>query len=590
MYDLRAEIEKLKADNEHLEKELAAERSARETMRARYEELLVRLTTELAILQRRVFGQKAERLKNAQAQQSILDILQSLGLLKAGDVDAGERADALLSDLKDEADAPEPAKPVKPKEKKAKKVTPHGRRKPEDSQLPVQRIVLEPVERGLPGGDLLQRIGEETSSFLEHRPGSVVRVEVVRPKYIRPEQAGTSSASALAAERAAADSDGESAGPAPLVQVLVADPVELPISKGLAGPALLAHILIMKYLDHLPLHRMERIFLRDGVNFRRSTLCGFVQGCASLLRRLVDAMWADTKKNSPLILTDACGVLIREPEKCRRGHFQVFIAPGRHVHFAYLPKNDGDAVATLLAGFKGKLQSDASSVYHETFRREPLITEVGCWAHARRGFYNALPSAQSLALVGIGFIHELYEAQNKATDPATGLVDGPKRRTLALPKLAELKEWRDRVWPTCVKYSPIETALGYVDRQWTALTRFLDDGTLRLDNNPSELALRHQKVGENAWLFCATDSGAEWNATVVSLIASCRVHDVEPYGYLRDVLSLMPGWPVPRVLELAPVNWKQTSERPDVQEQLKRLQPLRTVQPHDPSGSIPAGA
>ena len=131
-------------------------------------------------------------------------------------------------------------------------------------------------------------------------------------------------------------------------------------------------------------------------------------------------------------------------------------------------------------------------------------------------------------------------------------------------------------------HSPMETALGYVERQWTPLTRFLHDGTLRLDNNPSELALRHQKVGENNWIFCATDVGAEWNATVVSPIASCRMHDVEPYAYLRDVLSLLPAWTHTRTLELAPANWKETAQRPEVQEQLKHLQPLRKPVPHTP--------
>jgi len=339
---------------------------------------------------------------------------------------------------------------------------------------------------------------------------------------------------------------------------------------------------VMKYADHIPLHRMERIFLRDGVHLARSTLCGFVQGSVALLRHIVEAMWVDAKANSPLILTDACGVLIREKERCRRGHFQVFIAPARHVFFAYLKENNGAAVAALLKGFQGKLQSDASAVYHETFRREPNLVEVGCWAHARRGMYNALLTTKDLALVGIGFIGELYDAQDQATNALTGLVDGARRRELALPVLGRLSDWIKRERPRCAPHSPMETALGYLERQWTPLTRFLDDGVLRLDNNPSELALRHQKIGENNWIFCATDGGAEWNATVVSLIASCRMHDVEPYAYLRDVLSLLPAWPHTRALELAPANWSETAKRPDVREQLKHLQPLRHSLVHDP--------
>lgn len=584
MAGLLEENRHLKADNEKLRKELESERAAREALRVAHESLVVRLTTELSILQRRVFGQKAERLRNAEAQQSFLDILRELGLLKAGDVEAGERAEALVGDLRDEALAPSPPAghaDGKDDGRKKKKAKPHGRRKPEDSKVPVERIVLEPVERTLPGGEALQRIGEETVSYLDHRPGSVVRVEVIRPKYLRPQDVGTSSASTLMTPEADL-AGGNTEKPAALVKFCIADAVALPISKGLAGAALLAHVLVMKYADHIPLHRMERIFLRDGVHLARSTLCGFVQGSVTLLRHIVEAMWLDAKANSPLILTDACGVLIRQKDRCRRGHFQVFIAPARHVFFAYLKENNGAAVAALLKGFQGKLQSDASAVYHETFRREPILIEVGCWAHARRGMYNALLTHKALALVGIGFIGELYDAQDQATDPLTGLVDGAKRRALALPVLEKLMAWIQRERPGCVPHSPMETALGYIERQWTPLRRFLDDGTLRLDNNPSELALRHQKVGENNWIFCATDGGAEWNATVVSLIASCRMHDVEPYAYLRDVLTLLPAWPQTRALELAPANWKQTVQRPEIQEQLKHLQPLRKSVLHAP--------
>lgn len=575
MTDLLAENQRLTAENELLRKQLEAERRTRE-------ELVVRLTTELTILRRRVFGQKAERLRNKAAQLSFVDILRDLGLLKAGDLEAGERAEAMLDDLRDEAESPpsnEKTESDDKPEKKPKKRHRHGRRKPEDSNVPAERIVLEPVERTMPGGELLERIGEEKTSYLDHRPASVVRVDVIRPKYMRPQDVGTAAASGLATS-STEQTDETDDKPAALVKVFVADPPSLPIPKGLAGAALLAHVLVMKYADHLPLHRLERIFRRDGVHLPRSTLCGFVQGSVALLRHIVEAMWRDAKASSPLLLTDACGVLVRAKDRCRKGAFQVFIAPTRHVFFAYLRENNGAAVAGLLEGFSGKLQSDASAVYHETFRRQPGIIEVGCWAHARRGLYEALASARHLALIGIGFIRQLYDAQDAAVDPLTGIIDGAKRRELAQPVLAELSAWIKQERPRCVPHSPIETALGYIERQWIPLTRFLDDGTLRLDNNPSELELRHQKVGENNWLFCATDGGAEWNATVVSLIASCRMHDVEPYAYLRDVLSLLPAWSQARVLDLAPLNWKQTAQRPEVLEQLKRLQPLRSIAHH----------
>jgi transposase len=280
-------------------------------------------------------------------------------------------------------------------------------------------------------------------------------------------------------------------------------------------------------------------------------------------------------------------VLILAKERCRRGAFQVFIAPQRHVLFAYLKENNGPAVADLLKGFVGKLLSDASSVYHETYRREPGVIEVDCWSHARRGLYKALPSARELALIGIGLIGRLYDAHDDSVDPATGLVDAAQRRKLAAPLLEELSGWIARERPKLEPHSPIEVALGYIERQWVGLTRFLDDGTLRLDNNPSELALRHQKVGLKNWLFCATDGGAEWNAVMVSLLASCRMHGIEPLGYLRDVLTLLPSWPKSAVLELAPSNWRNTLEKPETLEKLKRLQLIRYDSDHALSGTTP---
>jgi transposase len=596
-------LEILRAENERLKALLAARTSERddlaakrdelqatiESMRTAHEAMVIRLSTEVLALKRQLFGPKAERIKNAEAQRSLFDVLKDMGRLKTGDLAAGDRADATLGELREEsahgASEDASSKRLPPRSKKAKKRTPHGRRKLDEANLPVERIIVEPLERKLEGGNELVKIGEEKSSHLDYRPSSLMRVEVVRPKYMRPEEVGTPCTSSKAppagpetdevnspaVDTAPATDDGNAVA---LVKVLVAEPPELPISKGLAGAGLLALVLVMKYADHLPLFRQERIFKRQGVHLPRSTLCGFVQSCYVLLRPLVEAMWKAAKLNA-LLLTDACRVLVRDKEKCRRGHFQVFIAPDQHVLFSYLPENNGAAVADLLKGFTGKLLSDASSVYHESYRRQPAVIEVNCWSHARRGLYNAYPSAPELALVGIGFIGQLYDAHDASMDPATGQVDAARRKTLAEPILRDLVAWLERERPKLTPSSPIEVALGYIQRQWTGLTRFLEDGSLRLDNNPSELELRHQKVGAKNWLFCATDGDAQWNAVVVSLIASCRMHDIEPLAYLRDVLTLLPSWKMDRILELAPLHWRQTLQKPETQQELKRRQLIR---------------
>ena len=529
---------------------------------------IIALESEIEVWKRRLFGQKAERVKNNEAQASLFALLEQMGRLAAGDLAAGEVADELISDLRDEAaspSSPSPSPSPSPSRGEKRKGT-AGRRKLSESDLPVHRIVLNPI--GYTGGadDELVKVGEEISRHVDYQPGSHVVVEVVRPKCIKKADAGTSSSS--------------SSSPEPAVEFFIADAAELPISKGLAGPGLLANVLVRKYADHLPLHRQERILLREGIRFGRSTLCGWVQGCAALLVHITDAMWRESKTTAPLLLTDACGVLIREPERCRRGHFQVFIDPGRHVNFRYLATSDGATIANELAGFSGMLQADAAATYHETLRRETAIIEVGCWAHARRNFFEALGFDRERALIGIGFIAKLYDAHRGAMD-AAGVVDGPMRKMLASPVLDRLMKWTGGERPTLTAPSPIERALGYLERHWIALTRFLDDGRLRLDNNPSELELRHQVVGRKNWLFCATDGGATWNAITVTLIASCRIHGIEPWRYLRDVLTLLPAWDRTKVLSLAPAQWRETRQQTQTRQLLDSRQLLGRGVVHD---------
>lgn len=546
-------MEQLLSENAQLKEEVAELRAANEELRKLHDGL----TLALARLQRQLFGQKAERVPTADTQLPLTEVLLALGRLPQVDAPAENGSSGESS----------PSSTGTP-EKKPKKVTPHGRRKLSEENLPVERIVIEPPERTLPGGELLTKVGEELSHHIDYRPSSLVRVEVVRPKYLRPEDVGTSASSASADIPEACD---DIDAVAPLVKVLVAEPPSLPLPRSLAGPGLLAIVLVWKYADHLPLHRQERIFKRQGFRLARSTLCGFVAGAVGLLVLIVEAMWEESRTTAPIILTDGTGVLILEKDKCRRGHFYVFIDVGRHVIFRFLKTNDGASVAEALKGYSGLLQSDASSVYHELHRREPGIIEAGCWSHGRRHLFDALPTDRQRALIGIGFISKLYDAHRAALGPDGVTVDAVKRKLLAQPVLDDLQKWVRQERQLVDKGTVIELALGYLERQWVPLTRFLEDGRIRLDNNPSELELRHEAVGRKNWLFCATDNGAEWNAVVVSLIASCRMHDIEPWAYLRDVLTLLPSWRQTQVIELAPSNWRATLARPETQRLLAEL-------------------
>jgi len=557
---VRAPLEEIR----RLKGELAVVRAERDEAAAEAAELrklYENLCHEYSKLRRKVMGPTREHVSVGEAQHSLFELLEKLGLVKtATKVEPKDELDGLRRRLEE----------GRRQEQKKRTAKPHGRRDLTGVDLPVERIVLEPSERLMKGGELLEKIGEEVAEVLERRPASLVRVQVVRPKYKKP------GSPLLRAVRG----DGEAP---PDTAIVVAPPLERPLQRGMAGPGLLAYVLVSKYADHIPLHRLEAIFEREGLRLSRSTLCDWVRGCAALLEHIVEAMWTDARETAPLVLTDATGVLVRHSEQCRRVSLYVLVVPGEYVLFGAVARNDGQSVAALLAGFGGRpIISDASAVYHELQRQEQRagrpILEVGCWSHARRGLFDALATDRERALTAIGFISLLYQAHRESTD-AAGRTVGARRKRLAAPVLEKLFAYVEAERPRLVKGTPIDEAFGYLINQRKPLCRFLDDGRLRLDNNPSELALRAEVVGRRNWLFCGSDAGVEWNTTVVSLIASCRLHGIEPWAYLRDVLSLLPGWKKDRVLELAPKHWKATRAKRSTRRRLEELQLLGRPEP-----------
>jgi transposase len=573
----RAEIEA------HYEARLAALARERDELRARAEraehernefrKLYNLVLFELERLKRQLFGQKAEAVDPAQVQLVFEPVLAALDRARDGGDGAAEQVASELAKLRERAQAE-----VARRKAEKKPAKPHGRRDLSQENLPVEDIVLEPPERKLPGGDALVKIGEEVSEHIDRRPATLVRVRVIRPKYKVPDAVEAAEVAVAAVAEAAKRG-----------AIVIADLPERPIPRGIAGPGLLAHVLVSKFADHLPLHRQEKIFRREGLHLPRSTLCGFVQGSVTLLSRVVDAMWEDARATARWICIDATGVLVLAQEKCRRNHFWVMVAERQHVLFRYTRTHNGGDPAKLLEGYRGYVIADASAVYHELYRREPGIIEVGCWAHARRGAFEALSSDEPRALVLIGFIGLLYDAHLLATDPKTGVTDGEKRKADAAPVLDRLYAWIAGERLKVADESPIAKAMNYLVNHKVPLTRFLDDGVLRLDNNLSELELRREKVGAHNWLYCGSDDGAHWNATAVSLVASCQLHGIEPWAYLRDVLTLLPCWPAKNVLALSPKYWNETRQQPETQQRLAALRLLgRDDASHDADTTPPA--
>jgi transposase len=538
--------------------ELRNERDRAEHEREQYRKLYTLVLYELERLKRQLFGKKAESVDPAQVQLAFGPVFDALARAEAGDASAQADLQHELQKLREEAEQARALPDERGKPRKG-----HGRRNFDLEKAPVETIVLEPPERLLPGGDALIRIGEEVSEHFDYRPASIVRVRVERPKYRTP----TSTAAAS--------------------PILIADLPERAIPRSVAGPGLIAHVITQKFCDHLPLNRQQEIFKRHGVHLPRSTLANWVQGGTTLLRCIYDAMWQDAREHAAWLAIDATGVLVQAAEQCRRGHFWVVIAERDHVLFRYTTKHNGSVPANMLSGFSGYVIADASSVYHELYRSDPNIIEVACWSHARRRWFEALAVDRDRALVGIGFIGLLYDAHRAAIDPTTGVADTLRRRTAAEPIVRRLYEWIEHERPRVVDESPIAKAMNYLVNQREPLTRFLEDGRLRLDNNLSELELRRQVVGRSNWTFCGSDDGAEWNAIATSLIASCKLHDIEPWAYLRDVLMLLPNWPRSTVLELAPKFWKQTREQPQTQQRLAAVRLLgRFDDAHAPEARV----
>jgi transposase len=349
--------------------------------------------------------------------------------------------------------------------------------------------------------------------------------------------------------------------------VLQGEPLELPIPRGLAGPGLLADTIVKRLADHTPLHRMERIYARDGLFLSRQTICGWHLTLSELVRVLLDAMWADAL-DSPYLCVDATGVLVQHAEKCKRGHFFVVIAPEKHVLFRFSEKHNNAAVDAMLAEYVGILVADAHVVFDHLFLGGQ-VREAGCWAHARRYFFKALSTEPQRARRALEFFEQLFTAERHAK----GLSPEQRKERRALvhePIVAAFERWCDDESLKVVDESPLAKAIAYARNQRAALRTFLDDGRVPIDNNWSERELRRIAWGRDNWLFVGSEDGGEATANFVSLIASCQLHGLEPLAYLRDLFCLLPWWPKSQVLDLAPARWKATVAQPDVEATLAK--------------------
>ena len=550
-----------------LEQALVAERAARAAEQSRADDAVAErdrlrdayrhLQLQVELARRRLVVAKAERIDTTQLQLEFAAKLAALDAL-GGQLDPASAGDA---------PADRPDKPTH-----CKKRRPGGRRDLKQMDLPEERIeISDPALEGT-----APRMGTEDSCKLMWRRGGFVRLVVARVKY-RVAEAATDTTPAIATAET---------------------PAEL-IVRSLAAPSLLAHVVSDKLCDGLPLHRQEDRFARLGARIDRGTMCRWLEDLGMTVgTTVVAAMRDDALAHAFCIATDATGVLVQPipggdqvRRACRRGHYFVQIADADHVFFEYTAKETSATVGALFRGFSGYIQADAKSVYDLLFKPpdqrpppkdgEPDLAvrhEVGCWSHLRRKLWEAAITKDVVAREGLARISRIF-ALDRAWrgQPASEI---KSLRDIHLrPHTDAFFAWVDAEYERVRdQRGLLRTALGYGHRQRVPLTRFYDDGRLKLDNNASERELRRIAVGRKAWLFVGSDDHAQAAGNLLTLIASARLHRLDPELYLRDLFRVLPHWPRGRFLELCPRDWLATRARLDPAELERELGAL-TVPP-----------
>ena len=426
-------------------------------------------------------------------------------------------------------EAPAAQTPERERDKPARKALP--------PELPREAIVHAPLptDCGCPAcGGPLRPLGEDVSEILEYVPERFKVIRHVRPK--------------LSCARC--------------TQIVQAPAPSRPIERGIAGPGLLAHILVAKFCDHLPLYRQSQIYAREGIDLDRSTLAGMVGRSAALLTPLAQAIGKHVRSAAKIHADDTpIPVLSPGNGKTKTGRLWTYVRDDRPwadptppaVWFRYSPDRKGERPLAHLRDYHGILQADGYAGFNRLYETG-RVQEVGCWAHVRRPFYELdavgdSPTARE-ALERIQALCAI-EAESRGRPAAERQAI---RQARAGPLLEDLHRWFHATLAKLSRKSPLAVAIRYALTRWAALTRYVNDGRLELENNAAERALRAVALGRKNFLFLGADTGGERAEAIYSLIGTAKLNGLNPEAYLRHVLERIADHPINRIDELLPWN------------------------------------
>lgn len=478
------------------------------------EELVLKvteLTDRLHQLERLVFGSKTERFASTiSADQLALDIA-----LQQKEQPASTTTQTIQYQRK------KASKPASEKVQTGRMALP--------ASLPREQVTIEPTV-DVTGW---KNIGPEITEELERIPGKLFVRQYLRPKYVNP-------------------STGE---------IVIGELPVRPIDKGIAGPGLLAQIVIDKYVDHLPVYRQVQRFEREGMKLPISTLADWISATCHLLEPLYEAHRKGVLRNDYLQADETPIKVLDKTKKgtSHRGYHWVYHAPlSRLVLFDYREGRGREGPNECLQDFKGFLQTDGYAVYDD-FDKRSNITLLHCMAHARRMFDQALNNDKQRAEYVLTEMQKLYAVEQLGRDKSLPLEDlHALRQEQAVPVLESLKTWMMDAYPQVLPESTIGKAISYSLRRWDKLSLYTTDGRLQIDNNLVENAIRPVAIGRKNYLFAGSHDGARRAAMLYSFLGTCKINNVNPFEWLRDILRRIPSHSVNKLDQLLPNNWTPT--------------------------------